>query len=115
MAKRLGRSAGKFAKAARSAARRAQPEVERVARQARPEAERLARQAKPAVERAGRFVREHDDEIRQATSTSARMVVNRSTHPLLRPFASMVVDGFARGSKGKQAEERSDTPEEQSS
>lgn len=89
VARKLGRSAGKFARAARAAAKRAQPEAERYARRARPIAEGASR-------RAGKFLTEHEGQIRQAGATSARIVVNRTTPPLLRPIVSVVVDEMAR-------------------
>jgi hypothetical protein len=110
VARRLGRSAGKFAKAARAAAKRAQPEAERLAQQARPAAERLAQQAKPAAQRAGKFLREHEGEIRQAGAASARIVASKSTPPVLRPIVGMVVDEVARMPKSQRPPSDRDVP-----
>ncbi len=96
VARRLGRSAGKFARAARKAAKKAQPEAERLAHEARPAAQRFANHARPAAERAGRFVQEHNQEIRSVAGNSARMMAYRSSPPMLRPIVSIVVDEMAK-------------------
>ena len=65
MAARIGRSLGRFARAARKAAQAQQPEAERLAQQA-------IEAARPAAERAGQFVREHETEIKQLGGAAAR-------------------------------------------
>lgn len=88
VAKRLGKAASRF----RKAARRAQPEVERQARAA-------AQAARPAADRALRFVREHDNEIRSAGTMGARAVASRVGPPGLRPVMLVVADELVRDRK----------------
>ncbi len=87
IARKLGKSVGRFRKAARAAAKSMQPE-----------AERLARQARPAAARASQFVRDHEGEIRRVAGTSARMAAYRSAPPMLRPVIVTVAEEISRGS-----------------
>jgi hypothetical protein len=84
-ARSAGRTMGRLARSARKAAREKEPE-----------ARRLASKAKPVAEQAGRFIREHDDEIKRAASTSARIVATRSAPPVLRPVIVAVSDELTR-------------------
>ena len=116
-AARIGRSLGKLARKAHDAALDAQPEAElyarraaRVAREtveaARPEAERVAREAieasRPAAERAAQYVREHEDEIRQAGSVAGEAIAWKVLPRPLRPFLSGAVSRFLRPKPPKQ-------------
>lgn len=102
VAERIGRSLGRFARAARAAARTAQPEAERLAKQARDAAEaarpHVQRAAGDAAERAARFLQEHDQEIKRAASTGARIVAYRSTPAYLRPIVSAATEDLLRSS-----------------
>ncbi len=86
-ARDAARGASERARAAFEAAR---PEVERITRRA----ERTARVVAPKVERAARgagtYVRAHDDQLRRAAVTSARIAARTATPIHLRP----VVDAF---------------------
>ncbi len=116
-AARFGRSLGKLARKAHDAALDAQPEAElharraaRIARDAveaaRPEAERLAREAieasRPAAERAAKYVREHEDEIRQAGSVAGEAIAWKVLPRPLRPFLGGAVSRFLRPKPPKQ-------------
>ena len=111
-AARAGRSLGRFVRRAHDAALDAQPEAGQYARRAakiaretvdaaRPEAERLAREAleasRPAAERAAQYVREHEDEIRQAGSLAGEAIVWRALPGPLRPLLGGAVRRFLRG------------------
>lgn len=86
-AREAARGASERARAAFEAAR---PEVERITRRA----QRTARVVAPKVERAARgagtYVRAHDDQLRRAAVTSARIAARTATPIPLRP----VVDAF---------------------
>ncbi len=116
VAARAGRSLGRLVRKAHNAALDAQPEAEEYARRAtkiardavesaRPEAERLAQQAveasRPAVEGAAKYVREHEDEIRQAGSLAGETLITRAAPLPLRPFVSGAVRRFLRGKSAK--------------
>jgi hypothetical protein len=85
----VGGILGRFARRARAvggqAAAEARPEAERLARQARAAAEA----ARPHVERAGRdaarYVREHDQEIKDAATAGARIAAMRAVPVPFRP------------------------------
>ena len=96
---------------AHDAALEAQPEAELHARRAakiaretidaaRPEAERLAHDAveaaRPAAEQAAKYVREHEDEIRQVGSVAGEAIAWRVLPRPLRPFLAGKVSRFLR-------------------
>ena len=96
---------------AHDAALEAQPEAELHARRAakiaretidaaRPEAERLAHDAReaarPAAEQAAKYVREHEDEIRQVGSVAGEAIAWRVLPGPLRPFLAGKVSRFLR-------------------
>jgi hypothetical protein len=104
VAERVGRTLGRFTRAARAAARTAQPgvqrEAERLAQQAKAAAEtarpHVQRAAGNAAERAAQFLQDHDEEIKRAASTGARIVAYRSTPAYLRPIVSAATEEFIR-------------------
>ena len=111
VAAQIGRSLGRLVRKAHDAALEAQPEAELHARRAakiaketveaaRPEAERIAQQAmeasRPAAERAARYVREHEDEIRQVGSVAGEAIAWKVLPRPLRPFLSGTVSKFLR-------------------
>lgn len=106
VAERVGRSLGRFARAARAAARTAQPgaqrEVERLAKQAKAAAEtarpHVQRAAGTAAERAAQFLQDHDEEIKRAARTGAHIVAYRSTPAYLRPIVSAATEDLLRPS-----------------
>ena len=117
-AARIGRSLGKLVRKAHDAALEAQPEVEFHARRAakvaketvdavRPEAERLAQDAieaaRPAAEQAAKYVREHEDEIRQVGSVAGEAIAWKVLPRPLRPFLSGTVGKFLRKEPPKQS------------
>lgn len=117
-AAQIGRTLGKLVRKAHDAALEAQPEVELHARRAakiaketveaaRPEAERIAHDAieaaRPAAEQAAKYVREHEDEIRQAGSVAGEAIVWRVLPRPLRPFLSGTVSKFLRQKPPKQS------------
>lgn len=110
-AAQIGRSLGKLVRKAHDAAIEAQPEVElharraaKIAREAveaaRPEAERIAHDAidaaRPAAEQAAKYVREHEDEIRQVGSVAGEAIAWKVLPRPLRPFLSGTVGKFFR-------------------
>ena len=97
MAARIGRSLGRFARAARKAAQAQQPEAERLTQQA-------IEAARPAAERAGQFVREHETEIKQLGGAAARTAAYRAAPAPLRPVVSAVTAELLRDSKDSEAE-----------
>ena len=111
VAAQFGRSLGKLVRKAHDAALEAQPEVELHARRAakvaketvdavRPEAERLAQDAieaaRPAAEQAAKYVREHEDEIRQVGSVAGEAIAWKVLPRPLRPFLSGTLSRFLR-------------------
>ncbi|MDE2669338.1 MAG: hypothetical protein OXI51_06750 [Chloroflexota bacterium] len=111
VAAQIGRSLGKLVRKAHDAALEAQPEVEIHARRAakiahdaveaaRPEAERIAHDAieaaRPAAEQAAKYVREHEDEIRQVGSVAGEAIAWRVLPGPLRPFLAGTVGKFFR-------------------
>ena len=111
VAAQIGRSLGRLVRRAHDAAIEAQPEAELHARRAakiaretidaaRPEAERLARDAveaaRPAAEQAAKYVREHEDEIRQVGSVAGEAIAWRVLPRPLRPFLAGKVSRFLR-------------------
>ena len=117
IAAQVGRSLGKLVRKAHDAALEAQPEVELHARRAakvaketvdavRPEAERLAQDAieaaRPAAEQAAKYVREHEDEIRQVGSVAGEAIAWKVLPRPLRPFLSGKVSRFLRKEPPKQ-------------
>jgi hypothetical protein len=111
VAERMGRSLGRFARAARAAAKSAQPEADRAARQVRSAADaarpriqqatnaarpRIQRTASEALIRTGRFLEDHEPELRQAARAGAQAVAFRSTPPILRPVISAATDDLLR-------------------
>ncbi len=111
VAAQIGRSLGKLVRKAHDAALEAQPEVELHARRAakvaketvdavRPEAERLAQDAieaaRPAAEQAAKYVREHEDEIRQVGSVAGEAIAWKVLPRPLRPFLSGTLSRFLR-------------------
>lgn len=110
-AAQIGRSLGKLVRKAHDAALDAQPEAElharraaKIAREAveaaRPEAERIAHDAieaaRPAAEQAAKYVREHEDEIRQVGSVAGEAIAWRVLPGPLRPFLAGTVGKFFR-------------------
>lgn len=96
---------------AHDAALEAQPEAELHARRAakiaretidaaRPEAERIAHDAveaaRPAAEQAAKYVREHEDEIRQVGSVAGEAIAWRVLPRPLRPFLGSALGRFFR-------------------
>ena len=96
---------------AHDAALEAQPEAELYARRAakvaketveaaRPEAERIAQEAieaaRPAAEQAAKYVREHEDEIRQVGSVAGEAIAWRVLPRPLRPFLGGALSRFLR-------------------
>ena len=117
-AAQIGRSLGKLVRKAHDAALEAQPEVELHARRAakiaketveaaRPEAERLAHDAieaaRPAAEQAAKYVREHEDEIRQVGSVAGEAIAWKVLPRPLRPFLAGTVGKFLRREPPKQS------------
>ena len=111
VAAQVGRTLGKLVRRAHDAALEAQPEAEIYARHAakvaketvdavRPEAERLAQDAieaaRPAAEQAAKYVREHEDEIRQVGSVAGEAIAWRVLPGPLRPFLAGKVSRFFR-------------------
>ena len=90
-AARIGRSLGRFARAARKVARAQQPEAERLAQQA-------VAAARPVAARASQFVREHEAEIKQLGGSAARAAAYRAAPAPLRPVVSAVTDELLRDS-----------------
>ena len=118
VAAQVGRTLGKLVRKAHDAALEAQPEVELHARRAakvaketvdavRPEAERLAQDAieaaRPAAEQAAKYVREHEDEIRQVGSVAGEAIAWKVLPRPLRPFLSGTVSRFLRKEPPKQS------------
>jgi len=118
VAAQIGRSLGRLVRKAHDAAVEAQPEAEEYARRAariaretvdaaRPEAERLAQEAveaaRPAAEQAARYVREHEDEIRQVGSVAGEAIAWKILPRPLRPFLSGTVSKFLRQKPPKQS------------
>lgn len=99
-ATRLGRSVGRL----RRKLRQSQPKAEKTAR-------RALDAARPAAARAGQFVREHEDEIKQAGIAGARIAVNRATPPGFRPVVSAVDRELSKNSARKE-QDRADQPED---
>ena len=110
-AAQIGRSLGKLGRTAHDAALEAQPEVElharraaKIAREAveaaRPEAERIAHDAidaaRPAAEQAAKYVREHEDEIRQVGTVAGEAIAWRVLPRPLRPFLAGTVGKLFR-------------------
>jgi hypothetical protein len=114
---RLGESLGRLVKRARAASRAAQPEAEQLARQARAAAEsalpHIQRASAGAAARTGRFVREHEDEIRQLAGTAGRLMVSRAGPPALRPVMFGALDGLMRrpGEASKERKPEAEPPE----
>ena len=117
-ASQIGRTLGRLVRKAHDAALDAQPEAELYARRAakvaketvdavRPEAERLAQDAieaaRPAAEQAAKYVREHEDEIRQVGSVAGEAIAWRILPRPLRPFLSGTVSRFLRREPPKQS------------
>ncbi len=111
VAAQIGRSLGRLVRRAHDAALEAQPEAEiharraaKIAREtidaARPEAERIAHDAmeaaRPAAEQAAKYVREHEDEIRQVGSVAGEAIAWRVLPRPLRPFLAGKVSRFLR-------------------
>ncbi|MYH67219.1 MAG: hypothetical protein F4152_01180 [Dehalococcoidia bacterium] len=111
VAAQIGRSLGRLVRKAHDAALEAQPEAELHARRAakiaretidaaRPEAERIAHDAveaaRPAAEQAAKYVREHEDEIRQVGSVAGEAIAWRVLPRPLRPFLAGKVSRFLR-------------------
>lgn len=118
VAAQIGRSLGKLVRKAHDAALEAQPEVElharraaKIAREAveaaRPEAERLAQDAidaaRPAAEQAAKYVREHEDEIRQVGTVAGEAIAWRVLPGPLRPFLAGTVGKLFRQKPPKQS------------
>lgn len=118
VAAQIGRSLGKLVRKAHDAALDAQPEAElharraaKIAREAvdavRPEAERLAQDAieaaRPAAEQAAKYVREHEDEIRQVGSVAGEAIAWRVLPGPLRPFLAGTVGKLFRQKPPKQS------------
>jgi hypothetical protein len=110
----FGRSVGRLARAAREAARAAQPEVERLAHQARDATEaalpHVQRASREAASRASRFLRDHDGEIQQAAKTGAQLAASHSA-PILRPVIFAAADEITRQA-GSWAARPEHTPDE---
>ena len=117
VAAQVGRSLGRLVRKAHDAAIEAQPEAEEYARRAakiareaveaaRPEAERIAQEAveaaRPAAEQAAKYVREHEDEIRQVGSVAGEAIAWRVLPRPLRPFLAGKVAGLFRQKPPKQ-------------
>lgn len=81
----LGKSAARISKAARASA----PRAGELARQSR-------QNAQPYLAQAVRFLRDHEDELKQAGATGARVVAARSAPPLLQPVVGAVVNELTR-------------------
>lgn len=111
VAAQIGRSLGRLVRKAHDAALEAQPEAElharraaKIAREAidaaRPEAERIAHDAveaaRPAAEQAAKYVREHEDEIRQVGSVAGEAIAWRVLPRPLRPFLGSALGRFFR-------------------
>ncbi|MXZ88084.1 MAG: hypothetical protein F4Z07_04440 [Dehalococcoidia bacterium] len=111
VAAQIGRSLGRLVRKAHDAALEAQPEAELHARRAakiaretidaaRPEAERIAHDAveaaRPAAEQAAKYVREHEDEIRQVGSVAGEAIAWRVLPRPLRPFLGSALGRFFR-------------------
>lgn len=118
VAAQVGRSLGRLVRKAHDAALEAQPEVELHARRAakiaretveaaRPEAERLAHDAieaaRPAAEQAAKYVREHEDEIRQVGTIAGEAIAWKVLPRPLRPFIGGAVRKFLREKPPKQS------------
>lgn len=118
VAAQIGRSLGKLVRKAHDAALEAQPEAELYARRAakvaketveaaRPEAERIAHDAieaaRPAAEQAAKYVREHEDEIRQVGSVAGEAIAWRVLPRPLRPFLGSAVGKLFRPKPPKES------------
>ncbi len=118
VAAQVGRSLGRLVRKAHDAALEAQPEAEEYARRAakiaretveaaRPEAERIAHDAveaaRPAAEQAAKYVREHEDEIRQVGGVAGQAIAWRVLPRPLRPFIGGAVSRFLRQKPPKQS------------
>ena len=118
VAAQVGRSLGRLVRKAHDAAVEAQPEAEEYARRAakiaretveaaRPEAERIAHDAveaaRPAAEQAAKYVREHEDEIRQVGGVAGQAIAWRVLPRPLRPFIGGAVSRFLRQKLPKQS------------
>lgn len=118
VAAQIGRSLGRLVRRAHDAALEAQPEAEEYARRAakiaretveaaRPEAERIAHDAveaaRPAAEQAAKYVREHEDEIRQVGGVAGQAIAWRVLPRPLRPFIGGAVSRFLRQKPPKQS------------
>ncbi|HCV00369.1 MAG TPA: hypothetical protein DGL25_04125 [Dehalococcoidia bacterium] len=110
-AQEIGRSLGQFVRKAHDAALEAQPAADQMARRAaklvketveaaRPEAEHFAQEAieasRPAVERAARYVRDHEEELRQVGGVAGEAIAWRMLPRPLRPFLGSAVGKFFR-------------------
>ena len=118
VAAQIGRSLGRLVRKAHDAAIEAQPEVELHARRAakvaketveaaRPEAERIAHEAieaaRPAAEQAAKYVREHEDEIRQVGSVAGEAIAWKVLPRPLRPFLGSAVGKLFRPKPPKES------------
>ena len=95
-AAQIGRSLGKLVRKAHDAALDAQPEVELHARRAAKIAHDAVEAARPAAEQAAKYVREHEDEIRQVGSVAGEAIAWRVLPGPLRPFLAGTVGKFFR-------------------
>ena len=108
----LSRSAARLAKAARRAGRRTQPRATRLP------VEGMSA-ARPVLERTGRFVRQHEDALKQAGMTAARVIAPRVVSPAMRPVVTTLTNGLAtpappgaRNDKCDQSVEAESKPEQ---